>query len=409
MAQSPGQNPRMLGVGLALNEGDKLTTSDAGSAIVKMLDGTRLTLRAKTELVFEKFSYKPGAKDNRMLVKLSQGGVRVVSGEISNTSPDNAQISTVNGILKMQGANFDARLCGPECQRESSKAGGVPSAASVSSNAKFVEVQGLVSAISDSGERRKVFVGAAVNKGDSIEAGPGANGVLVFQDDSRLTVSSDTLMKIDDYRFDPQKPRDGSSVVSLVKGSMRALTGVIAKENRAAVSYNTPTATIGIRGTGLDMDCSAVGACSFFTWQGLIAIVNKGQTGQPPILLPVGSGVRVTPTTVQPAAPTLQNLKRPDQVPVRADQLFTISTSPGEQVGLIVTVREGTVALNKDDSTLYLSSGEVGIAAPGGEVTRPATRPLFTDADKTPLPGAVNPLLQSLFNDVNVKAVPNCQ
>lgn len=408
LAQSPGENPRMLGAGLALNEGDKLTTSDAGSAIVRMLDGTRLTLRAKTELVIEKFSYKAGAADNRMLVKLTQGGVRVVSGEISKTSPEKAQISTVNGVLTMQGANFDARLCGPECQRESSKTGRTPSAAGVSSNAKFVEVKGSVAAISDSGERRQIFVGAAVNKGDSVEAGPGASGVLVFQDDSRLTVSSDTLMKIDDYRFDAQKPESGSSVVSLVKGSMRALTGVIGKENNAAVSYNTPTATIGIRGTGLDMDCSVVGACSYFTWQGMIAIVNKTQTGQPPILLPVGSGLRITPTSVQAAPPTLQNLRRPDQVPVKVDQLFTISTGPGEQIGLVVTVREGTVALNKDDSTLYLSSGEVGVAAPDGQVIRPATRPLFTEVDKTPLPGAVNPLLQSLFNEVNVRTVPGC-
>ena len=44
-AQTQGQMPRALGKGLALNEGDRLTTADGSSAIVKLEDGTRMTLR----------------------------------------------------------------------------------------------------------------------------------------------------------------------------------------------------------------------------------------------------------------------------------------------------------------------------------------------------------------------------
>ena len=38
-AQSPGEVPRTLGKGLALKEGDRLTTSEGGSAIIKLADG----------------------------------------------------------------------------------------------------------------------------------------------------------------------------------------------------------------------------------------------------------------------------------------------------------------------------------------------------------------------------------
>ena len=44
-AQSPGQNARILGKGLEFREGDTLSTSDSGSAIIRMQDGTRMTLR----------------------------------------------------------------------------------------------------------------------------------------------------------------------------------------------------------------------------------------------------------------------------------------------------------------------------------------------------------------------------
>src|SRR4051812_19984436 len=41
-AQTAGQTPRTLGKGLELREGDRLTTSDGASAIVKLQDGTRM-------------------------------------------------------------------------------------------------------------------------------------------------------------------------------------------------------------------------------------------------------------------------------------------------------------------------------------------------------------------------------
>lgn len=407
-ALSPSGAQRIMGTGLALNEGDSLATSTGATAIIKLQDGTKLTMRSQSRLVFEKFRYTDGAKDNALVIKLTEGGVRVVSGEISKASADAAVIQTNVGTLKMMGGNFDARICGPECQVESGKTGGKPSPTVVSASAKFVSVEGDLFAVPPDGNKRKVFVGSPINKGESLESGSKASGVVVFQDDSRLTIAGGTQIKIDDYRFDAKKPAEGSSAVSLLSGSMRALTGVIAKENVSAVSYNTPTATIGIRGTGLDLDCSSAGTCNFFTWLGAIAVLPKGQTNMPPIFISAGNGLQVTPTRAEPAGPTLLNLTRPDQVPVDLKQLFTVSDSAGKQVGLIVSVQDGTVELASDEKKVYLSAGETGVASPDGEVSRPPTKPLFIEFDKTPQPNSVNPLLQSLFSDVSVRTVETC-
>ena len=52
-AQLQGQMPRTLGKGLLLNEGDRLTTSEGATAIIKLNDGTRMTLRPRSEIVVQ--------------------------------------------------------------------------------------------------------------------------------------------------------------------------------------------------------------------------------------------------------------------------------------------------------------------------------------------------------------------
>ena len=47
--------------------------------------------------------------------------------------------------------------------------------------------------------------------------------------------------------------------LSLARGVLRALTGLIAGADPSHVGVTTPTATLGVRGTGFDMVCE--GAC----------------------------------------------------------------------------------------------------------------------------------------------------
>src|SRR4051794_36866777 len=56
--QTAGQQPRTLGKGQAVHEGDRITTSEGSSAILKLEDGTRMTVRPNSELVLSQFQYK---------------------------------------------------------------------------------------------------------------------------------------------------------------------------------------------------------------------------------------------------------------------------------------------------------------------------------------------------------------
>ena len=79
-AQSPGQGPRTLGRGLPLQEGDRITTADGGSAIVRLQDGTRMTVRPNTELLLQQYKFKAESADNSMVMQLLRGGLRAVTG-----------------------------------------------------------------------------------------------------------------------------------------------------------------------------------------------------------------------------------------------------------------------------------------------------------------------------------------
>src|SRR5947207_5814828 len=140
-AQTAGQTPRTLGKGLELKEGDRLTTSDGGSAIIKLQDGTRMTVRPNSELVLQQYHFKENAPDNSMLMQLVRGGFRAVTGLISKSSPNAARIQTNTATIGIRGTDFDARLCAKDCGQESQQVNATARATAVQASAKIVTTQ----------------------------------------------------------------------------------------------------------------------------------------------------------------------------------------------------------------------------------------------------------------------------
>ena len=407
-AQTASQAPRILGRGVALNEGDRLTTADGASAILKLNDGTRMTVRPNSELVIEQFKFKENAPDNSFVMQLLRGGLRAITGLISKTSPDAARIRTSSATIGIRGTDFDARLCANDCGAESTRMLEKPRANAVQASAKLVGVQGAIVVVEPSGARRQLVNGASVYPGDVVETGVAARGVLAFRDDSRLTLGATSRFRIDSFVFDEKNPGEGRFLTSLVRGSLRALTGLIGKANNRNITFTTPTATIGIRGTGLDLDCTAEADCSFYTWQGTIEVTPNGQAPLP--LLQAGQGVVVGAGGVRPlAAPTLEGLPRPDGVPVDTRQLFETASVDDNEPGLYVFVREGHIEVTTARETLHLGRGETGFAGANGSISRPTLTPLFMEFDQTPLPSSINPLRVSVLGDVGGRTVNQCR
>jgi hypothetical protein len=411
-AQTTGQSPRTLGKGLPLKEGDRLTTSEGASAIVKLQDGTRMTVRPNSEMVIQQFQFKESSPDNNMVMQLLRGGFRAITGLISKNSPNAAKVVTRTATIGIRGTDFDARLCTTECKAESAKVPEKAKANVVQASAKLATVLGEVGAVDSAGARRRLVAGGSVYPGETVETASSAIAVLVFRDDSRLTLGSGTQFRVDSFVFDEQNPKEGRFLVSLLRGSLRALTGLVAKANNRNVGFTTATATIGIRGTGLDLDCAREGqseeSCSFYTWLGAIEVTQKGKSSFQ--LLEAGQGLYVSATAVRPLlAPTLQNLQRPDSVTVDTKQMFSSATFDDGQEGLFVFVRDGHIEVTSASQTLHLGKGETGFAGVDGSTIRPVLMPLFLEFDRTPMPDSKSPLLTSVLGDTGARPLQQCR
>ena len=398
-AQTPGQGARILGKGMELREGDTLSTSQGASAIIRMQDGTRMTLRPGTDMVVQRFQYKEGATNNSMVMQLFSGGLRAITGLIAKNAPEAAKLQTKTATIGIRGTDFDARLCQKDCAGESARVQETPTANAVQASAKLVSTQGEVNAVDGAGTRRRLVDGGAIYPGETVETGASARGVLAFRDDSRLTLGATTRFKIDTFVYDDKNPGEGKFLVSLLRGSARALTGLIARANNRNVGFATATATIGIRGTGLDMSCDE--ACSFYTWLGTIEVTpsNPGQGGGLSALqvLSAGQGLFVSATGIRALTaplPVLENLPRPDTVPVDTKQLFSSAAMSDEQEGLYVFVRDGHIEVTTASETLHLGKGETGFAGETGRTVRP---------DST------NPRSQTILNETVSRPANQCR
>ncbi|MBJ2157240.1 FecR domain-containing protein [Variovorax sp. IB41] len=124
-----------------------------------------------------------------------------------------------------------------------------PVAAVAELQAGFVKsVRGNVQLLSAAGTTRTAAAGDALGSVDRIVTGPDSSASVVLRDDTTLVVGPSSRMDLKEFHFD-STTRDGGLLVSLLRGSMRMITGLIGKTNPDAVRVETQTATIGIRGT----------------------------------------------------------------------------------------------------------------------------------------------------------------
>lgn len=103
-----------------------------------------------------------------------------------------------------------------------------------------------------------------VEQGDTLISEKGTYARIKFVDNSEITLRPNTLFKIENFSYDEAKPEGDNAFFTLLKGGLRSITGALGKRNREKVGINTPTATIGIRGTTfivqyIDSDTTDVG------------------------------------------------------------------------------------------------------------------------------------------------------
>ena len=111
---------------------------------------------------------------------------------------------------------------------------------------KVLYARGNVSAQVPGGGLRIIAAGAPLAVGDAISTAEESFALIELLDQERITLRPDTNFTI--TAFDQTAGKE-SVALSLLKGGIRALTGLLGKRRPDSFRLTTPVATIGIRGT----------------------------------------------------------------------------------------------------------------------------------------------------------------
>jgi len=404
-AQKPGESARIVAQGDTVEEGDVLSTGRRAFTIVRFGDGAQMTLRPDTALAVDRYAHD--GTTQTALMRLVRGGLRAVTGLVARNDPNAYRLQAGTSTIGIRGTDFDARLCESQaCHEEEQRlkrTAAVPAAEVV---ARVVLVTGSLAATDHGGARRVLVVGAPIYEGDLLESGEGGFAVIAFRDESRVTLQARTSFRIERYRYSAGVPAEGSALLRLVRGGLRAVTGQLARARPRSFQLAASTATIGIRGTGVDAVCR--GVCSpdpgepgeglyVHVWEGAVDV------DAPDGALAVGTGATAFLRNGERGAVLLAQAPqfllqdpapRPDRVPVDFRHLFGVVHKAPLEAGLYVLVRDGHVTLELGGRSLDLGRGESGrVDFEARALERFATAPLFLELDPVPRPDRFDPAL----------------
>ena len=96
---------------------------------------------------------------------------------------------------------------------------------------------------------QQVTADTPLNQDDTVVTGPDGIATIVLSDNSVLDLESDSEIKINDYTFNPSEMAENTSQIGVLAGTLRYVSGKIAKDDPKNVSFSAGTSTIGVRGT----------------------------------------------------------------------------------------------------------------------------------------------------------------
>ncbi len=135
---------------------------------------------------------------------------------------------------------------------------------------------GSVTATGADGVNRELTRRSPVFAGDLLQTAPGARAQVRFTDHSIVALKPASVLRIDAYTFQADGSSVQQSVMSLIRGGLRTVTGAIGKTNKNDYRLNTPVATIGVRGTLYEAWFEESAGLDLGVWDGGITVCNSG-------------------------------------------------------------------------------------------------------------------------------------
>lgn len=114
--------------------------------------------------------------------------------------------------------------------------------------ATVVAARGDVQAVDAKGKSRPLPVQAPILEEDTIKTGEHSRVQIMFADNTLINLGNATTMKIAEYRWQPEQ-NDGALKTQVKEGTFRVMGGALTKTAPQNFKTETPTATIGIRGS----------------------------------------------------------------------------------------------------------------------------------------------------------------
>jgi len=271
--------------------------------------------------------------------------------------------------------------------------------------------------------------GDAVQSGDVITTGPTSNAQIRMTDGAIMAIRAQTEFKINEYVFNGKADGSEKASLSLVKGGVRAVTGVIGRENKDNLKVDAVVATIGVRGTGFNIvycqgNCSnadktqAKDGLYAGVFEGKVSVANQVNSGVYGVNEPVlveslsSSIVRLKeipaflrdPLAGQAVVPkkaqsVVNPVEQAVQVPKESADTVAPATSALATVAGVVTNAPPQIArdLTAYDGIYYSKPGQ-GSGSAVAAAGNPPNVYLMQLAEN--FPGSVNPVDGLPFNNV---------
>lgn len=124
----------------------------------------------------------------------------------------------------------------------------------LASSGTVTQLSGTLSVKKSDGSVKILSQKSEVQSGDTINTEKDTYAQIRFTDGGQVTLKPNTSVRIEDFKFSEQKPQEDSFLFGLLKGGLRAVTGIVGKRNKDKYQLQTATATVGIRGTTFAAD-----------------------------------------------------------------------------------------------------------------------------------------------------------
>lgn len=184
-------------------------------------------------------------------------------------------------------------------------------------------MSGVLSAKGSDGKVRILRPKSEVYSGDLLSTEKKTFALIKFTDGGEVLLRPESQLIIDSYRFQEDDPDNNSNSFNLVKGGLRAITGVVGKLRKENYEMKSQIATLAIRGTRFGMffcqeNCASLASPSgnppanglhvdvsegavVLTNAGGSQLVNAGEfayvqaSNVPPVLVPADQAVKPPP------------------------------------------------------------------------------------------------------------------